>query len=121
MLRSTYPMSIFVSLIIFTIYVRFGYRSINFKIFSSSQVRQNLVGPVVAGKCRAYMSSLIYCIQTKYGKKQSLLWNLCVLLTYMFLLLRIVKFYTNNYKRVFLINTLCSTRTIRNTSTHCHP
>jgi len=89
--------SIFVSLIIFTIYVRFGYRSVNFEIFSSSQVRQNLGGAVVAGTCRPYMSSLNYCIQTKYWNKQSLLWNLCVLLTYIFLLLRIVKFYMNNY------------------------
>ncbi len=79
-------MSIFVPLIILTIYVRFGYRSINSKIFSSSQVRQNLGGPVVAGTCRLYMSSLIYCNQTKYGNKQSLLWNLCVLLTYCLIL-----------------------------------
>jgi hypothetical protein len=52
---------------------------------------------VVAGTCCPYMSSLNYCNQTKYGNKQSLLWNLCVLLMYIFLLLRIVKFYANNY------------------------
>ncbi len=53
---------------------------------------------MVAGTCRPYMSSLIYCNQTKYGNKHSHLWNLCVLLTYIILLLRIVKFYMNNYK-----------------------
>jgi hypothetical protein len=54
-------------------------------------------GSVVTGTCRPYMSSLNYCNQTKYQNKQSLLWNLCVLLTYIFLLLRTVKFYANNY------------------------
>jgi hypothetical protein len=62
-----------------------------------TEFRTHKYTSVVAGKCRPYMSSLIYCNQTKYGNKQSLLWNLCVLLTYIFLLLRIVKFYTSNY------------------------
>jgi hypothetical protein len=57
----------------------------------------------VAGTCRPYMSSLIYCIQTKYENKQSLLWNLCVLLTYIFVLLRIVKFYMNNYRFIIVV------------------
>jgi hypothetical protein len=43
------------------------------------------------------MSSLNYCNQTKYENKQSLLWNLCVLLTYIFCYCESLSFYVNNY------------------------
>ena len=62
------------------------------KFFLPLQERQNLGGPVVLVICRPYMSSLYSRYQTKYYNKQPLLWNLCVLLTYIFLLLRIFEF-----------------------------
>jgi hypothetical protein len=46
------------------------------------------------GTDRQYMSSLNYCIQTKYRNKQTLLWNLCVLLTYIIQYYKLFKFYT---------------------------
>jgi hypothetical protein len=49
------------------------------------------------GTCRPYISSLNYGNQTKYENKQSLLWNLCVLLTYLFCYCESLSFYVNNY------------------------
>ncbi len=101
MLHSTYPMSLWMLFFLFRL-LRFGNRSLNFTFFLPLQERQNLGGLVVLVTCRPYMSSLYICYQTKYLNKQSLFWNLCVLLTYIFLLLRIVKFYTYNYTPIIL-------------------
>jgi len=57
----------------------------------------NYAKTVVMGTCHPYMSSLNYCNQTKYENKQSLLWNLCVLLTYIFCYCESLSFYVNNY------------------------
>jgi hypothetical protein len=48
-------------------------------IFPFSQVSKNLGGAMVMVTFRPYMSSLNCQYQTKYGNKQSLLWQTCVL------------------------------------------
>ncbi len=63
---------------------------------------------VVMGTGRPYMSPLNYCIQTKYLNKQTLLWNLCVLLTYIIQYCELFKFYVNNYSFLFPVYCRCS-------------
>jgi hypothetical protein len=61
---------------------------------------------VVTGICRQDMSSLYICVQTKYRNKQTLLWILCVLLTYIFKYCEYLCVYVNIYMLIFFIKFL---------------